>query len=130
MAYFSNSSEFDHWQVDNCNKCRHRTTDEKVCPIEAVHFFHNYEQHGNKQVAEILGSLIPRAEGGLANEQCRMFSEGEPAPLVFINVEESDLEDYQHVARGILEDLAVDDTVRNVDAVVRRLKMFDEERET
>lgn len=71
MGYFSNGSEESEYQARYCARCVHDVNLD--CPVWVAHLVNNYDQKDNEAVKEILSSLIPRAKGGLENEQCRMF---------------------------------------------------------
>ena len=75
MGYFPNGTAGDKYQARWCEKCHHwpENPDDGGCEVWFVHLFHNYEQHNDANVKEILSSLIPLSEDGLGNEQCRMF---------------------------------------------------------
>jgi len=79
MAYFSNGTEGDLYLEAVCMKCANYPADDATrdCPIRAVHFFYNYDQHKNPEVKGILNILIPRTKDG-GNAQCSMFR---PLPL-------------------------------------------------
>ena len=74
MAYFSNGTEFDVWQGNNCEKCAHDMLD---CPILSIQDLFNYEQHRNVKLRYILESFIPE-ENDMFPGQCKMFIERTP----------------------------------------------------
>jgi hypothetical protein len=75
MGYFSNSSEWDWYWKQNCDRCRHETSDPdddtKGCPIQALHFLHNEDACDDKH--HFLHTFIPLVKG--VNQQCTMFIE-------------------------------------------------------
>lgn len=89
MTYFSNGAEFDMWERDNCQVCLHRPTAEKDCPIIALHWAWNYDQHAPGKtdceesrraelVHEFLQRLIP--DDGIYPGQCNMLIKREERP--------------------------------------------------
>jgi hypothetical protein len=77
MGYFSNATEGMLYEERWCMRCLHYERDEKGCPVWQMHLMWNYDRYntatGTAKVAQMLGSLIPRTEDGLGNEQCTMF---------------------------------------------------------
>lgn len=77
MGYFSNATEGDFWESDNCAKCHHNGTgeDDPLCPVMAAHMLYAYEmcnEHENPAKI-ILDLLIPRNKNELGNAKCAMF---------------------------------------------------------
>jgi hypothetical protein len=75
MAYFANGTEGELYYEAFCSRCANfpHDDDTRDCPIRSVHFFYNYDQNSNKELAGALSLLIPRSKDGLENEQCKMF---------------------------------------------------------
>jgi len=76
MGYFSNATEGDCWEADNCNKCAHAGgEDDPICPVMQAHLIYAYQmcnEHENPAKV-ILDWLIPRNKDGLGNSKCAMF---------------------------------------------------------
>lgn len=74
MGYFPNGTAAEAFENYNCAHCKHGPVDEDSdgCPIWMAHLAFNYDQFDNKQVADILGMLIPRDKVG-QNSECAMF---------------------------------------------------------
>ena len=70
MGYFSNMTEAEMWQVDNCNKCAHW---KDGCPVDDAHMLFNYDlcNATDSPGKVILDLLIPRKDGW--NAKCAMF---------------------------------------------------------
>ncbi|MGE4194685.1 MAG: hypothetical protein AB7E51_14965 [Pseudodesulfovibrio sp.] len=72
MAYFSNGTEGEMWEEDNCCKC---ILGQESCPVYLAQLHGNYDQmvDGEQKglVAEILNILIPTREDGFA-DNCRL----------------------------------------------------------
>ena len=73
MGYFSNMTEAEIWQRDNCNKCAHWK--DGGCPVDDAHMLFNYElcNAGTHPGKVILDLLIPRSRDDGFNEKCAMF---------------------------------------------------------
>ena len=71
MAHFSNGTEFDIWQNDNCIKCRH---DMSFCPILIIYSTYNSDQFIDEKIKGILGAFIPTGDDGFPG-QCEMLME-------------------------------------------------------
>ena len=69
MAYFSNGEEGQLYREGFCQVCVHDKN--RSCPIWNLHVLFNYAECNNKD--SFLHQLIPRSEGGLSNEECRLF---------------------------------------------------------
>lgn len=74
MGYFSNGTEGDIFEANNCAKCAHNV--ESGCPVMLAHLVYAYElcneeKHPGKI---ILDMLIPRK--GAFNGRCAMFMRG------------------------------------------------------
>lgn len=74
MAYFPNGTAGADYQARYCERCVHDVNGD--CPILFLHLLWNYDAVGagkdeTKETA--LNAFIPRSEGKLDNEQCRMF---------------------------------------------------------
>ena len=69
MGYFSNGTEGQIYEAKWCDRCEHQ----EGCAVWMAHMLHNYKECNDKE--SILHLLIPRSEGGIGNEQCRMFIE-------------------------------------------------------
>lgn len=78
MGYFSNATEGDAWESQNCAHCVHNKQDEDagMCPVMLAHITFAYElcnetEHPGKV---ILDWLIPRRKGDTGNKQCAMLT--------------------------------------------------------
>lgn len=78
MGYFSNGTEGDRWESQNCHTgCLHHDEDEiekgNGCPIILAHLMYAYELCNEKEHPGkvILDLLIPRKN--VYNEQCAML---------------------------------------------------------
>jgi hypothetical protein len=71
MGYFSSGAEGELYRERYCERCVH-DQGEAFCPVWEAHLWHNYGQHGDGDVGEVLGLLIPRRPDG-GNGRCRMF---------------------------------------------------------
>lgn len=69
MGYFSNGTEGQVYREDYCDKCLHDVNNN--CAVWNLHLTRNYAECNNEN--SILHELIPIAEDGLSNEQCRMY---------------------------------------------------------
>ena len=80
MGYFSNGSEGEGYVEQYCSRCANfrNGEGETECAVWFAHLLHNYGAEGPAR--EILDMLIPRAEGGVGNQQCAMFREGGERP--------------------------------------------------
>lgn len=72
MGYFSNASEGDFWQANNCIRCAHyyENMDEDEisnCPVWLAHLLFNY----NESFRVLLDLLIPYKNGH--SDRCAMF---------------------------------------------------------
>lgn len=76
MAYFPNGTAGMMYEEEYCCNCVH-DTDERQCPILALHFLYNYDQCRKGKTGQVvksfLGTLIPETKDGLGAEQCSMF---------------------------------------------------------
>ena len=70
MAYFSNGTEGELYNVQYCDHCIHGGD----CAVWDAHMWHNYDECNNN--ASILDILIPRDK--TRNEKCRMFTDKNP----------------------------------------------------
>jgi len=69
MAYFANGTEGELYEDEYCSRCIHDENGD--CPILLLHLLYNYDECNKKD--SFLHVLIPRAESGIGNEQCKMF---------------------------------------------------------
>lgn len=70
MGYFSNGTEADMWEADNCAGCVHADED-KGCPVMLAHILFAYDECNSKSNAKVmLDMLIPRE--GIFNGPCAM----------------------------------------------------------
>lgn len=70
MAYFSNGTANEVWQIRNCHGCAHDDP-ETGCAVMLVHLAYNYEQCDNKHLMDALNLLIPENGDGAAG-RCTM----------------------------------------------------------
>jgi len=77
MGYFSNGTEGMMYAEQYCYRCIHGK--EGMCAVMLAHMTHNYDECNKPD--SILHMLIPRKEGGIGNEECRMFHDGEPREI-------------------------------------------------
>ncbi|WP_257541213.1 hypothetical protein [Sphingobium sp. CFD-1] len=77
MGYFSNATEGDFWEAENCAHCVHNKPgqDDPMCPVMLAHMTYAYElcnaeSHPGKV---ILDWLIPRNKSGVGNARCAML---------------------------------------------------------
>ena len=76
MGYFPNGTAGMDYEDRYCSRCIHNgTPDGPGCAIWLAHLLHNYKECNNKK--SILHLLIPRSEGGLDNDQCKLFVESD-----------------------------------------------------
>ena len=70
MGYFANGTAGMEYEEKYCTMCVHY----EDCPVLLAHMLYNYDQHGNKKLADVLDLLIPCDVDG-ANGKCTMFLE-------------------------------------------------------
>ena len=73
MGYFSNGTEGQMWEEENCDKCVHQDQ-ENGCPILLIHYMHNYDwvNEDDHPARKIMNILIPRRNDGF-NDKCSML---------------------------------------------------------
>jgi hypothetical protein len=73
MGYFSNGTEGEIYEARYCRRCIHGQDEKKGCAVWDAHLAKNYDEANNDN--SILHMLIPLKEGGVYNDECRMFIE-------------------------------------------------------
>lgn len=81
MGYFSNGTEGESYYETYCSKCVFGR--DHGCPIWNMHIQYNYAECNKPD--SFLHRLIPRAKGGLGNEECKFFM---PAPSIGLPLED------------------------------------------
>jgi hypothetical protein len=76
MGYFSNADEGISYYDQYCARCVHDSIDDdgevvRSCAVWELHELYNHKECNNED--SMLHYLIPRAEGMLGNQECRMF---------------------------------------------------------
>lgn len=71
MGYFPNGCAGDDYYNRYCAHCVHDQDEDNPCQVWGLHLLMNYDACNDKQ--HPLHWLIPIAESGLDNEQCKMF---------------------------------------------------------
>ena len=87
MGYFSNGSEGRDYDERYCVRCVNYGPEEGPgCPIWGAHLVWSYKLCNDDPKEStgkaMLDSFIPRSKDGLNNEQCKMFSEIQPQPVL------------------------------------------------
>lgn len=71
VGYFSNAEEAEIYQEQYCSRCVHYDPDgDRECPVWEAHLAYQAEGY---PIKDLLGILIPEAEDGCSNEECRLF---------------------------------------------------------
>ena len=73
MGYFPNGTSGMAYEEQYCDRCAHNQDEENGCPVWVLHLQHNYDE----KKRTLLNVLIPMADDGITNLECRMFIEAE-----------------------------------------------------